>query len=269
MGLSMGERRAVTEQMARRYAKASRVQKTAMLDELCELTGWTRRHARRALTGASTPSGPTTEPARPRVYGEETLTPLTKIWATLGGSSGKRLAPFMHEIVKVLERCGELEVSDQTRRKLLSVSAATIDRMLAPERARLRVKGRSGTAPGSMLRRQIPIRTFADWDDARPGFLEVDLVRPRRRHAVRTVLPEPRRGLRGNGVDRGQGARQQGPALVLRGDVRSRADSRRSCSPGAPPPRRGRQPREGAAIPSRGSDRRRPTGVARAERASG
>jgi hypothetical protein len=66
--------------------------------------------------------------------------------------------------------------SAQTRGKLLSVSAATIDRMLASERARLQVKGRSGTAPGSILRRQIPIRTFADWDDAAPGFLEVDLV---------------------------------------------------------------------------------------------
>lgn len=176
MGLSMGERKAVTKQMARRYARATKAQKTSMLDELCELTGWSRRHARRALTAALVPPEPASAPVRTRVYGEETLVPLVKIWATLGGPSGKRLAPFMPEIVEVLERCAELEVSPQTRRKLLAISAATIDRMLAPERARLRVKGRSGTAPGSMLRRQIPIRTFADWDDARPGFLEVDLV---------------------------------------------------------------------------------------------
>jgi hypothetical protein len=172
----MGERKAVTKQMARRYVRASKTQKTSMLDELCELTGWTRRHARRALAVALAPAAPASVKSRPRIYGEETLTPLMKIWATLGGPSGKRLAPFMSEIVEVLERCGELEVSAETRRKLLAVSAATIDRMLAGERARLRVKGRSGTAPGSMLRRQIPIRTFADWDDAAPGFLEVDLV---------------------------------------------------------------------------------------------
>lgn len=98
------------------------------------------------------------------------------IWATLNGPAGKRLAPFLPEIVQVLERCGELQVEPQVRDKLLGISAATIDRALAPERARLRVKGRHGTKPGSILRRQIPIRTFSEWDDRRPGFCEVDLV---------------------------------------------------------------------------------------------
>jgi len=104
------------------------------------------------------------------------LGPLRFVWATLGGPAGKRLAPFMAEVVEALERHGELELAPQVRAKLLRISAATIDRMLAPERARLKVKGRSGTKPGSILRRQIPIRTFADWDDRRPGFCEVDLV---------------------------------------------------------------------------------------------
>ena len=62
------------------------------------------------------------------------------------------------------------------RTKLLSISAATIDRVLAPERARLQVRGRSGTKPGSILKSQIPIRTFAQWDERRPGFCEMDLV---------------------------------------------------------------------------------------------
>jgi hypothetical protein len=82
----------------------------------------------------------------------------------------------MAEIVEALCRCGELEVDPAVRAKLLAVSAATIDRMLAPERRRLQVKGRSGTKPGSILKRQIPIRTFADWDEGVPGFCEVDLV---------------------------------------------------------------------------------------------
>jgi len=94
----------------------------------------------------------------------------------LNGPAGKRLAPFMAEIVSALERCGELELTPEVRDKLLRISAATIDRLLAPERARLRVKGRSGTKPGSILKRQIPIRTFAEWNDARPGFCEMDLV---------------------------------------------------------------------------------------------
>jgi len=98
------------------------------------------------------------------------------VWATLGGPAGKRLAPFMTEAVEALERHGELELHPHVRIKLLRVSASTIDRMLAPERARLNVHGRSGTKPGSMLKRQIPIRTFAEWDEARPGFCETDLV---------------------------------------------------------------------------------------------
>lgn len=172
----MAERRAVTKQMARRYSKASKKDKGRMLDELCALTGWTRRHARRALAEAIDPPQRAPRPPRPRTYGPEVLEPLRMIWATLNGPAGKRLAPFMSEIVKALERCGELHLRPEVRDKLLRVSAATIDRMLAPERARLQVRGRSGTKPGSLLKRQIPIRTFADWDDARPGFCEIDLV---------------------------------------------------------------------------------------------
>jgi hypothetical protein len=82
----------------------------------------------------------------------------------------------MEQAVQALERAGELHLDPAVRTKLLSVSAATIDRMLAPDRKGLQVKGSSGTKPGSLLKRQIPIRTFAQWDETRPGFCEVDLV---------------------------------------------------------------------------------------------
>jgi hypothetical protein len=78
--------------------------------------------------------------------------------------------------VEAMERHGEIQLDPDVRAKLLAVSAATIDRMLAEDRRRLEITGRSGTKPGSLLRHQIPIRTFAEWDDDRPGFLEVDLV---------------------------------------------------------------------------------------------
>jgi hypothetical protein len=176
VGLSIVERKAVTKQMASRYRRAGKADKGRILDELCALTGWTRRHARRALAQTRLPAPEQERRGRPRIYDQEVIEPLRFIWATLGGPSGKRLAPFLAEIVEVLERWGELEVSPEVRSKLLRISAASIDRGLAPDRARLRVKGRSGTKPGSMLRRQIPIRTFTEWDDARPGFFEVDLV---------------------------------------------------------------------------------------------
>src|SRR5918996_1746276 len=179
VGLSMAERRAVTKQMIARYREGSKALKGRVLDELCALTGWHRDHARKALRREAARSGGTRtrrSPRRSPTYGEEVLGPLQKVWATLDGPCGKRLAPFMAEIVETMERWGELELSPQSRAKLLRISASTIDRMLAPERRRLRIKGRSGTKPGSLLRAQIPIRTFAEWDEARPGFLEVDLV---------------------------------------------------------------------------------------------
>lgn len=139
MGLSMAERRAVSKQMARRYVKASKVDKGRMLDELCALTGWTRRHARRALSqGLQAPVASSRAP-RVRIYGEEVVEPLRFVWATLNGPSGKRLAPFMAEAVQALERHGELSLEPTTRSKLLQMSSATIDRALASERRRLQV----------------------------------------------------------------------------------------------------------------------------------
>lgn len=176
MGLTLAERKAVTKTMARRYRVSSKADKTKILDELVALTGWTRDHARRALRTSVAGVDARVPAPRPRIYDEDVVGPLRKIWAVLDGPSGKRLAPFMAEIVQVLERFGELECSPEVRSKLARISAATIDRLLAPERSRLRIHGRSGTKPGTMLKRQIPIRTFADWDDLRPGLCEVDLV---------------------------------------------------------------------------------------------
>jgi hypothetical protein len=124
VGLSMAQRKAVTKQMARRYVKATKIQKTRMLDELVAVTGWTRRHARRAIT-ESLASTPRARPApRPRIYTEDVIEALTLVWAVLNGPSGKRLAPFMGEIVEVLERTDELHLGPECREKLCRMSAA-------------------------------------------------------------------------------------------------------------------------------------------------
>lgn len=110
------------------------------------------------------------------VYGRDVVAALEVCWAVLGGPCGKRLAPFLPEIVDRLRAVGELRISRQTRDVLVGMSAATVDRRLAGARARLQLKGRSGTKPGSLLKTQIPVRTWSQWDDDRPGFVEVDLV---------------------------------------------------------------------------------------------
>jgi hypothetical protein len=110
------------------------------------------------------------------MYGQDVIAALTMCWMVLGMPAGKRLAPMLDELVMVLRHFGELVISDATAALLVSMSAATIDRRLAPERRKHRIRGRSLTKPGSLLKSQIPVRTWADWDDARPGFVEIDLV---------------------------------------------------------------------------------------------
>jgi hypothetical protein len=177
MGLTLAERRAVTEMTAIRYVVADRRVKSRILDELCANTGWHRNHARKALKAALQPKvvAPRRSP-RPPVYGPEVIAALTACWLVLGMPAGKRLAPMLNELVAVLQHFGELVIDDDTAELLVSMSAATIDRRLAGERAKRQLKGRRATKPGSLLRTQIPIRTWADWDDAKPGFVEIDLV---------------------------------------------------------------------------------------------
>jgi hypothetical protein len=97
-------------------------------------------------------------------------------WTVLGMAAGKRLAPMLDELVAVLRHFGELVIDEATAVLLVAMSAATIDRRLAPERRKHRLKGRAATKPGSLLKSQIPVRTWADWDDTQPGFVEIDLV---------------------------------------------------------------------------------------------
>jgi len=176
--LTMAERHAVTRKLAGEYRRAGKRRKGEILDMLCSITGYHRDHAARLLRAGPKRCGPARKPrrARPRVYDADVLFALRRIWATLDGICGKRLAAAIPELVEVMERCGELNISNEVRAKLLSISASTIDRMLAPDRARLDLKGRPGTKPGTLLKHQIPVRTFADWDEAAPGFVEIDLV---------------------------------------------------------------------------------------------
>lgn len=140
-------------------------------------TGWHRNHARKALGVALQPRVVTPRRSpRPPVYGPDVIAALTVCWLVLGMPAGKRLAPMLTELVAVLRQFGELVIDDDTAALLVSMSAATIDRRLAGERAKRQLKGRRATKPGSLLRSQIPVRTWADWDDAKPGFVEIDLV---------------------------------------------------------------------------------------------
>jgi hypothetical protein len=182
MELSMKERRAVNRKLAKGYRKASKKEKGRLLDTLARVTGYNRCYASWVLSEGGVPVIFVGDPRqgggrhRDKTYTEDVLAALRQIWEVCGFICGKRLAPYLKEIVPVLEKHGELAVARETRSKLLRMSAATADRLLASDRRKLQLRGRCRTKPGSLLRSQIPVRTFAEWDEKKPGFLEVDLV---------------------------------------------------------------------------------------------
>lgn len=195
MGLTMHNRHAVVRELAPRFRKASKTQRSQILNEFVELTGYTRCYAAFVLRTCGKRQlrmighkritfipGYARERGTPRVRrsgygGEAFVNALKRLWALSDGLCGKRLVIFIREIVPHLERQGALQVADErVRNQLVSVSAATADRLLAKTKRETRLKGRTITRPGTLLKHHIAIRTFADWNDVQPGFCEVDLV---------------------------------------------------------------------------------------------
>ena len=163
------------EAVRERYLKASRKEKGQILDEVTKVTGYHRKAVNRSLR-RSWKDKAVGRRWRSKQYGPEVVAALKLTWETSVRLCSKRLQPFLPELVEVLERHGELTARGEVKEQLCQISAATIDRLLKPHRLRVARRPFRTTKPGSLLKRSIPIRTFADWDDKRPGFLEVDLV---------------------------------------------------------------------------------------------
>jgi hypothetical protein len=168
----------VVRALAPRYAHVSKREKGQILDQLCEVTGPTRKYALTLLKDP--PDEPVVKRTRRRSpsYGPAEVELLRLCWLVTDGICSKRLSPFLPELLQRLRRRQALRqfpVAVQTR--VAGMSAATIDRTLKPLREQTKARRCiSATTAGTLLKRQIPIRTFADWTDVRPGFLEMDLV---------------------------------------------------------------------------------------------
>ena len=172
MNMSKELKRDWLPKLQERYGRRSREGKSRMLDELCEDYQYERKYAIKLLSGGLAPSDGKVHPGPERRY--EVIEPVVqRIWLKSEQPCGKRLAPILRQWLPYYERrFGQL--SYRQRALVRQVSAATLDRLLAPARAQ-HSRGRSGTKPGSLLRSEIPIRT-GTWDLTRPGYLEADSV---------------------------------------------------------------------------------------------
>lgn len=192
-GLTMRERQAVTAQTAPKYRKAGKKKKKGeKLDQFVELTGYNRKYAIFLLQNWGKRrvvkiDGELVEivvgsvrkkkrKPREKIYGSREKKALKKVWLIFDCPCGKRLVPLLRTMLPVLENFGEIDLDERTRANLQHISAATIDRLLKQEKNRLQFRGRTHTRWGSLMKHQIPIRTFGDWDEKKPGYAELDLV---------------------------------------------------------------------------------------------
>jgi hypothetical protein len=159
-----------------RYRAASRAEKHRLLDEVVAVTRIHRKAAIRLLRRGPRPPRIRSRAGRPACYGPEVARAAEVLWQAAGRIGAHRLHPFVPELLERLTQCGEIALAPPVDKLVRQASRPTLARLLAPARAQYPRRGATITRPGTWLKHEIPIRTFTEWDDARPGFLEVDLV---------------------------------------------------------------------------------------------
>jgi hypothetical protein len=172
--VSTETRQDLLQAVRERYRGSLKEEKLRILDEFVAVTGYHRKHIIR-LFNATPAAGRLGRRARLPVYDEAVREAIIVLWEASDRVCGKRLKPLIPLLVTALERHGHLTLDVTVRTRVLAASAATIDRMLRPTRASVsgqRVRRRAVPA----VQKNVPVRTFADWEDPLPGDMEADLV---------------------------------------------------------------------------------------------
>lgn len=149
------------------------MEKTKILDEFVFISGYHRKHAVRLLNGRDNQFLIKQSHSR-RIYDDAVKEALVVIWEASDRICGKRLKAVLPDMVEAMERYDHLSLDTEVRQRLLSASASTIDRLLKPVRKKARPRKIKYSKP--KVRKQIPVRTFSDWDGPQPGYLEIDFV---------------------------------------------------------------------------------------------
>jgi len=175
--MSLAARRELTDSIRERYASGNRREKTKILDEFTASTNYSRKHAIALLRRKeySPAARRKKRPRPPRLYTEDVRQALVEVWEASNRLCSKRLVPYLPTFLRVLERYGHVKLDSKTRHRLLHISPATVDRLLYENRHG-KMPSLAATRRGTLLKHQIPVRTFTDWNDNRVGFLEADSV---------------------------------------------------------------------------------------------
>lgn len=176
MKMSLKSRRELVKKAKGRYLKADKLQKAVILNELVENTGLNRNYITQRLSAkVDLDYANPINRKRHEMYDVNDILYLTKIWKIFDYPCGQRLEPMLPEYVSVLEKFKELIIPAHVKGKILKIKSATIDRRLEKFRTFRHKKVFSTTKPGSMLKKQIPIKT-SSWDETRLGYGELDTV---------------------------------------------------------------------------------------------
>lgn len=162
------------ESIKPRYRKASKNEKNKIIDEFCNVCGYNRKYAIRLLNHKSTPKSDWEKRKRgpkKRYDHPDIIKILTRIWSVTNLPCSKRLKV----IIPLWLPYYPYHITEKVKEALLSISPATIDRLLSKHRSRYYKRGLATTKPGSILKKHIPIKT-KQWDESRPGFIEADTV---------------------------------------------------------------------------------------------
>jgi len=175
--MSIQTRKEILLSMKEGYKKSTPKEKRKIIDDFISIAGHCRKYAIYLLNKEDKhiTNVKQKKRARKKKYDKETLEALLTLWHAANQICSKRLVPFIPDLLEALERFGHISLPTDVRKRLLEVSPSTVDRLLEPKKKEIN-KGVSTTRSGSLLKKQIKVRTFADWDDVIPGFLEGDLV---------------------------------------------------------------------------------------------
>jgi len=192
MGFTMAEKKKIREEYAKQYRSAKKKDKTKILDEYIKLLGGgNRKYAIYALNregkkqlrfigGENVNVVISSTVRKKRVYkkyyDEAVEQVLIKLWKFFRFICGERLVPLLRANIDVISRKKRFGITFEVKKKLATISRSTVERLLTEERKKHKLKGKSTTKKGILLKNQIPVRRFWAWDEKQPGFCEIDTI---------------------------------------------------------------------------------------------